>query len=101
MDDREIHGKRHGEAHALRSIGAADDHGDAIIPPEEWRKLRAEWIHDYGLRRLEDRGVKYEDEIERQLDLAAEAAPSPADLRERAGPQAPRLTDGHKRGHKL
>ena len=38
--------------------------------PEEWRQLRAEWTHDYGLRHLEDRGVRYEDEAERPLDHA-------------------------------
>jgi hypothetical protein len=38
---------------------------------EGWRKLKAEWMHDYGLRRMEDRGVKYEDEAGRELDHAA------------------------------
>lgn len=44
---------------------------DDMPTPEEWRKLNAEWTHDYGLRRMEDRGVKYEDEAERKLDHAA------------------------------
>jgi hypothetical protein len=44
---------------------------DDMPTPEEWRKLQAEWTHDYGLRRMEDRGVKYEDEAERELDHAA------------------------------
>jgi hypothetical protein len=34
--------------------------------PEEWQKLKAEWAHDYGLRRLEDRGVRYEDSQDAQ-----------------------------------
>jgi hypothetical protein len=41
------------------------------LKPGEWDKLKAEWIHDYGLRRMEDRGVKYEDEAERKLDHVA------------------------------
>ncbi len=41
---------------------------DDMPTPEEWRKLKAEWTHDYGLRRMEDRGVKYGDEAERELD---------------------------------
>ena len=44
---------------------------DDMPTPEEWRKLKAEWTHDYGLRRMEDRGVKYGDEAERELDYAA------------------------------
>ena len=44
---------------------------DDMPTPEEWRKLKAEWTHDYGLRRMEDRGVKYGDEAERELDHAA------------------------------
>src|SRR5206468_4052268 len=32
----------------------ADDHGD-MPTPEEWQWLQAEWTHDSGLRRLEDR----------------------------------------------
>ena len=45
-------------------------HNDRL-KPGEWEKLKAEWMHDHGLRRMEDRGVKYEDEAERQLDHAA------------------------------
>jgi hypothetical protein len=45
---------------------------DEIPTGEAWRKLQAELTHDYGLRRMEDRGVKYEDEVERMLDHAAE-----------------------------
>jgi hypothetical protein len=44
---------------------------DHIPTSEEWRKLKAEWSHDYGLRRMEDRGVKYEDQAERKLDRDA------------------------------
>jgi hypothetical protein len=46
---------------------------DDMPTPEEWRKLKAEWTHDYGLRRMEDRGVKYEDEVERKLGHAETA----------------------------
>lgn len=55
----------------LPSAGAIADDRDDMPTPEEWRKLKAEWTHDYGLRRIEDRGVKYEDEGERPLDHAA------------------------------
>jgi hypothetical protein len=40
------------------------------LKPGEWEKLKAEWVRDSGLRRMEDRGVKYEDEAERKLDHA-------------------------------
>ena len=33
--------------------------------PDLDSRLMAEWTHDYGLRRMEDRGVKYEDQVER------------------------------------
>ncbi len=73
-----LHDEGFGEVEAvskpLPSAGAiaddADD-GDGMPTPEEWRKLKAEWTTDYGLRHLEDRGVKYEDEGERPLDHAA------------------------------
>ena len=45
---------------------------DDRLKPGEWEKLKAEWMHDHGLRRLEDRDVKYEDQAERKLDHAAE-----------------------------
>src|SRR5271157_1223867 len=70
-----LHDEGFGEAEAvskpLPSAGAIADDGDGMLTPEEWRKLKAEWTHDYGLRHLEDRGVKYEDEGGRQLDDAA------------------------------
>jgi hypothetical protein len=44
------------------------------LKPGEWEKLKAEWMHDHGLRRMEDRGVKYEDQAERKLDHDAERA---------------------------
>ena len=46
--------------------------------PEKWRKLKAEWSHDYGLRRMEDRGVKYEDQADRKPDDAADRGKSAA-----------------------
>jgi hypothetical protein len=47
--------------------------GRSDLPtPEEWEKLKAEWMHDYELRRMENRGMKYEDEADRKLDHAAE-----------------------------
>ena len=36
---------------------------DDMPTPEEWQLLKAEWTHDYGLRRMEERGVRYEDEV--------------------------------------
>ena len=42
--------------------------GDGTLSSEAWRNLKAEWTHDEGLRRLEDRGVRYEDEAEQSLD---------------------------------
>lgn len=67
--------------------------GDGILTPEKWQELKAEWTHDYGLRRLENRGVHYEDEPDRTLDHAAggegqenKREVSPADLTERTGP---------------
>ena len=53
---------------SLPSPGAIADERDEMPTPEEWRKLKAEWTNDYGLRRMEDRGVRYEDEAERPLD---------------------------------
>jgi hypothetical protein len=44
---------------------------DNRLKPEEWQKLKAEWMYDYELRRMGNRGVKYEDEAERKLDHAA------------------------------
>ena len=52
----------------LSSIAAAANAHDSMPAPEEWRKLHAEWTQDYGLRRMEDRGVSYEGEPERPLD---------------------------------
>jgi hypothetical protein len=74
---------------------AIADERDGMPTPEEWRKLQAEWTHDYGLRRLEERGASYQDEAERTLDQAAggdrgdgqenKREVSPADLTESAG----------------
>ena len=50
---------------------------DDLPTPEEWRKLKAEWTHDDGLRRMEERGVTYEDQAERPLDLAEKPAAGP------------------------
>ena len=47
------------------------------MKPGEWEKLKAEWVHDSELRRLEDLGVKYEDQAERSLDHAAKPAAGP------------------------
>jgi hypothetical protein len=41
---------------------------DGMPTPEEWRKIKAEWMHDHGQRHMDDRGVKYEDQTERKLD---------------------------------
>jgi hypothetical protein len=57
------------------------------LPPlpalNEREFLGDEWTHDHGLRYLDDRGVRYEDEANRLLDHAAEDLPTPADLVER------------------
>lgn len=70
--------------------------GFPSMPPrsrgqEEWRKLKAEWTHDYGLRRMEDRGVKYEDQEERKPVDAADREPAPAKAvgKPAAGPKLP------------
>ena len=80
----------------------ADDR-DEMPTPEEWQKLKAEWTHDYGLRRLEDRGVRYEDEIHRALDHAAVAPPgrlpSPGEIADgRGGPLPAGPEHGKGRG---
>jgi hypothetical protein len=70
------------------SPGAIADTRDDMPTPEEWRKLQDEWTHDYGLHRMEDRGVtpmqiptglgaieaaeRGGDALERPLDHAAE-----------------------------
>ena len=61
-----------------------------VPTPEEWRKLKAEWTHDYGLRRMEDRGVKYEDQAERRLDRDA----ARGNGEEQEGPPARSITQG-------
>jgi len=61
------------------SASAARDPRDGLPTPEEWRRLQAEWRHDYGLRRMENRGVKYQDETERRLDHAAARGNAQAD----------------------
>ena len=75
------------------SPGAIADDRDEMPTPEEWRKLKAEWTHDYGLRRLEDRGVKYEDDVERKLDPAATRSNSEGQQEQR-----PPLPRPHCRG---
>jgi hypothetical protein len=56
--------------------------GDEIPTGEEWRKLQAELTHDHGARRMEDRGVNYEDAVERMQDHAD--ASKPVNILERA-----------------
>jgi hypothetical protein len=84
-DDRTGRSPHSAPKDRLAFIAAIADEHDGMPTLEEWRKLHAEWTHDYGLRRLEERGVRYQDEAERSLDLTAEGMPSPADLVERAG----------------
>jgi hypothetical protein len=64
------------------SFRESADGWDEIPTGEEWRKPRAEVTHDYGLRRMEDRGVKCEAEVERAMDHAE--APKQVDIVERA-----------------
>jgi hypothetical protein len=66
---------------------------------DEVRELHAEWRHDYGLRFLEDRGVRYQDETERALDHAAGGMPSPADLVEGNGPASYKQGQQQTKGH--
>jgi hypothetical protein len=73
----------------LLSPAAIADVRDDIPAPEEWRKLKAEWKHDYGLRHLEDRGVRYEDEVERQPDQAAARGKSDGQFGEQQGKRLP------------
>jgi hypothetical protein len=51
--------------------------GDRLLTGDELRRLFREWTHDYGLRRLEDRGVKYEDERDRAHDDAGDVIVDP------------------------
>jgi hypothetical protein len=59
-------------ADAPPSPGARADDGDGVVTPEEWLTLKGEWTHDYGLRRMEDRGISYEDEAARLPGQAVE-----------------------------
>jgi hypothetical protein len=56
---------------------------------DEERQLHAEWRHDYGLRFLEDRGVKYEDAADRQLDYGDFAERTGLPSSDLAGRQPP------------
>ena len=81
--------------------------------PEEWRKLNAEWTHDYGLRRMEERGVKYEDQAARPLDHAADRGhpaagpphPWPSEIakanrqKQPGQDQGKNHSSGHQNGH--
>jgi hypothetical protein len=62
---------------------------DRPLTGKALRKLFREWTHDYGLRRMEDRGLKYEDEKNRPLDRALDRqatrpAPTTPDAARRA-----------------
>jgi hypothetical protein len=81
--------------------------GVGMSSPEALQNLQAEWTHDYGLRRLEDRGLRYEDEAERTLDRNAargggqqeERLPSPGAIaQDRDGPEPPGSRRGKDRG---
>ena len=80
---------------------------------EEMPKSRTEWTHDYGLRRLEERGVEYEDEAGGSLDHATtlikdhgqageqqgKPLPSPGELAdEPGGPETPEPACAHENG---
>jgi hypothetical protein len=80
---------------------------------DEERQLHAEMRHDYGLRFLEDRGLKYEDAADLPLDHAAgggkgqgrageqqrKRLPFPGELAEtRGGPEPPDPDQGHDKG---
>jgi hypothetical protein len=45
-----------GHGRRAPSPEAVDAAGDGFPSPQEWRELKAELTHDYGLRRLENRG---------------------------------------------
>jgi hypothetical protein len=51
---------------------------DRPLTGKALRKLFREWTHDYGLRRMEERGLKYDDEKNRALDRAQDRAARPA-----------------------
>jgi len=65
---------------------------DRPLTGKALKRLFREWTHDYGLRRLEERGVRYEDQKPRPLDRAQDRAakdiPKPPDPATSAG-QAP------------
>jgi hypothetical protein len=50
-----------------------EDHDD-IPTSDEMKRINAEMRHDYGLRYLEDRGVRYEDEATRAYDKVLDEA---------------------------
>jgi hypothetical protein len=41
---------------------------DRPLTGKALKALFREWAHDYGLRRLQERGVRYQDEPNRPLD---------------------------------
>lgn len=81
---------------SLNSLGVHAEemfprHSEEEMSPEDWQRLKAEMTHDYGLRHLEDRGVKYEDEVERFFDHLADASSSPG-----VPAEAARQTEGQQ-----
>ena len=76
---------------------------DDLPTPEEWRKLKAEWMHDQGLRRMEERGVKYEDQAERPLDVEKSDAgpphPWPSEIAEANRQKQPGREHGQEHSH--
>jgi hypothetical protein len=52
----------------------ARDARDGLPTPQELQAIHAEWRHDAGLRHLENRAVRYEDQADRAQDHTADAA---------------------------
>jgi hypothetical protein len=65
---------------------------------EEKRQLFAEMRHDYGLRHLEERGVRYQDEGQRTAVASKDRPPSPSEIARDNSPAAPEQDNGHDNG---
>jgi hypothetical protein len=65
-------------ADMLHVATAVHDPRDDMPTTGEWQDIKAEWTHDYSLRRLEERVVRYEDEPHRPLDRESPSNPDPA-----------------------
>jgi hypothetical protein len=67
---------------------------DRPLTGKSLRKLFREWTHDFALRRMEDRGLKYEDQRSRPLDRAQEReASKPPETTQASDARSPKQPD--------